>query len=466
MPPNWIVNLVPLEGAFTGVLYISDVHKGTFVLAFEKSVGRSVWLPNTFPSGRLITVYNFVASQSSDGSAYVLPLEHSKWFAHEPLGIENFQHIKEVCSGMGGLGLGAPQAGIKPVAYLDKCKLACDALKLNGATNVIQGDLRQTQDIAKLHEASEHRRIVLGFPCQPYSSQGDQRGQNDPRALVFLATLQAAWLTQASSLILECVPGVQSHSFIKENLNYLADLMRYQVKTIVLSLQDQWPCNRVRWWAILAPNTSYSTIQHIIPDWPLWEPQEEQLLQLDQEEITYYTDLNFGQEERLLQQTGTCPTLLHSYGNVLRKCPCGCRQAAFSLERLQRGGVRGCYIISQVTGKPRFLHTSEAAILCTIPVTYKFPGDARAGLALIGQVAAPLQAQWVCLHLVRAVQTHFGWEPLCQPLELTKKAKQDLLWQRYHHWATNDSHATRHVWIQHSDGTNIYLLREGHSDRR
>ena len=233
--------------------------------------------------------------------------------------------------------------------------------------------------------------------------------------------------------------------------------MGFQLKTIVLSLQDQWPCNRVRWWAILAPKEldltdfvpcrkgiHFSTIQHVIPDWPLWDTVAENQLQLNEVELTFYTDSNYG----LLQQSGTCPTLLHSYGSVLRQCPCGCRQAPFNLQRLQRGGIRGCYIISQVTGKPRYLHTSEAALLCTIPVSYKFPGDARAGLVLIGQVAAPLQAQWVCAHLVRAVQAHYGWEPLCQPQTLIQSTTHELLLQKHHLWATDNSHATRQVWLQ------------------
>ncbi|CAJ1349512.1 unnamed protein product, partial [Effrenium voratum] len=92
----------------------------------------------------------------------------------------------------------------------------CQTLLLNGAQNVILGDVCNDMDIAKLHGAG-----LLG----------------DSRRLVYLATLRAAWLTQAPGLLLECVPGVQSHSFIRESLNILAKLLNLQIKTLVLRLQ-------------------------------------------------------------------------------------------------------------------------------------------------------------------------------------------------------------------------------------
>ena len=199
---------------------------------------------------------------------------------------------------------------------------------------------------------------------------------------------------------------------------------------------------------------------------PSWCPgsKTSTTAQLSEEELQYYDDPSFGTETRLLQQTGICPTLLHSYGNVFQRCPCGCRQAAFHPDRLQRGGVCGCYIISSVTGQPRFLHTAEASFLCTVPIQYQFPGDARDGLCLVGQIAAPLQAQWMCLHLVRAVQLHYDWVPRCIPQDHIKKTKLDLLWQRHHLWTTESSHATRHIWIKDQWGNNLHILREGQQD--
>ena len=182
-----------------------------------------------------------------------------------------------------------------PIAHLEINPLSCQALVLNGASNVIQGDVCNIADVAKLHGAGPLRRTVIsaGFPCQPYSTQGDMQGAKDSRSWTFLANLRAAWLTQAPAILLECVPAVQGHPFIRENLKLLADALGLQVKTLTLALQDQWPCRRDRWWALLAPrefdltnlkswakDDLRSTIGHIIPDWPLWDNQVEEELQL------------------------------------------------------------------------------------------------------------------------------------------------------------------------------------------
>ena len=162
-----------------------------------------------------------------------------------------------------------------------------------------------------------------------------------------------------------------------------------------------------RWWDLLAPAgfnleefatwpcaSSHATIEHIIPRWPLWSPAEERCLALTAHEREHYDDPQFGTDVRLLELTSICPTILHSYSNALQTCPCGCRHSPFCRDLL-RGGLRGFYVISQVLGTPRYLHVQEAALMLSIPLTMKYPGDARTGLCLLGQSAAPLQALWV-----------------------------------------------------------------------
>ena len=373
--PPWMQTLD--QGVFTGVVHAGAHH------ARAAPGGQLLQLPDQLLApGQSATLYSFKASQMADGTILLARQPDSQWFLHEPITIQAYQHMKEICAGMGGIGMGATSAGIMPIAHLEINPLSCQALTLNGASNVIQGDVCNIADVAKLHGAGSLRRTVIsaGFPCQPYSTQGDMQGAKDSRSWTFLATLRAAWLMQAPAILLECVPAVQGHPFIRENLKLLADALGLQVKTLTLALQDQWPCRRDRWWALLAPrefdltnlkpwakDDLHSTIGHIIPDWPLWDNQVEEELQLTETELYHYNNHLFGWETRLLEQSGTCPTILHSYGSVFTKCPCGCRSAAFRPERLQRGGVRGCYVLSQTTGKPRFLHTAEAALLCTVP---------------------------------------------------------------------------------------------------
>ena len=96
------------------------------------------------------------------------------------------------------------------------------------------------------------------------------------------------------------------------------------------------------------------------------------------------------------------PTALHSWGSQVLSCPCGCRPA-FSEARLDRG-ISGVLIPVDVgEGVLRFRHPhpAELALLCGCSPSLQFDAQLRLGLALIGQVASPLQAAWV-LHQLRA----------------------------------------------------------------
>ena len=207
------------QGVFTGVVHAGAHH------ARAAPGGQLLQLPDQLLApGQSATLYSFKASQMADGTILLARQPESQWFLHEPITIQAYQHMKEICAGMGGIGMGATSAGITPIAHLEINPLSCQALILNGASNVIQGDVCNIADVAKLHGAGSLRRTVIsaGFPCQPYSTQGDMQGAKDSRSWTFLATLRAAWLMQAPAILLECVPAVQGHPFIRENLKLLA----------------------------------------------------------------------------------------------------------------------------------------------------------------------------------------------------------------------------------------------------
>ena len=146
----------------------------------------------------------------------------------------------------------------------------------------------------------------------------------------------------------------------------------------------------------------------LFPSWPQWSPQEEEELQVSAHELATLQDPVYGHDLRLLRQESICPCFLHSYGNVLMKCPCGCRQGPFSEARLLRDGVRGFYIISMITGEERWLHPREAALLCGLDPQMILPQDLRSGLCLVGQCASPLQAAWIGAHLIDMTQGTTG----------------------------------------------------------
>ena len=187
------------------------------------------------------------------------------------------------------------------------------------------------------------------------------------------------------------------------------------VTQTILNLDRSWPCRRSRWWMIMTPkeynlkhigdlpeDAELRFIRHLFRHWPQWTIEEEEDLQLTQEELTILRDPAFGADRRSLCQDEVCPCFLHSYSTSLRACPCGCRTNGFHELRLLRDGVRGFYVISHVTGRARWIHPKEAALLCGLDPHIRWPQELRAGLCLVGQCASPLQAAWVGSHFLEA----------------------------------------------------------------
>ena len=186
-------------------------------------------------------------------------------------------------------------------------------------------------------------------------------------------------------------------------------------------LDRTWPCRRTRWWALMKPveykiysipdfpeDSMLQMVGQLFPLWPRWDVTVEEDLQLTDYELEVMRDRRFGNDLRQLARDDVVPCFLHSYSTSLRGCPCGCRKAGFSHYRLVRDGVRGFYIVSMQTGRQRWLHPREAAILCGLDPQMQLPEDLRAGLCLVGQCASPLQSAWVGAHLIDAAHATSG----------------------------------------------------------
>ena len=229
----------------------------------------------------------------------------------------SWRRIKKVCAGLGGIGLGCRQLGAQIVASVDVSPLACEHLVMNRHGVVIHGDICQDHVIAKLHQAGGPEPAVLtaGFPCGPFSPQpqGDMRAFQDNRSQTFYGVLRAAWLTQASAILLECVPNAGNHPEAKAGIQELATLLNMQVHHLTFSLQDVWPMTRTRWWCLLQPASwpppeltawqrfeAPPAIHHILQEWPLWQQHDEIFLQLTAVEHQMYRDPQFGTDQRLL----------------------------------------------------------------------------------------------------------------------------------------------------------------------
>ena len=316
--------------------------------------------------------------------------------------------FKEVTCGIGGIGCAGKFLGMRCLAMLDVNSMVCQTLAANGHQDIIQGDINDAQVRYQVHQQHDAVRgwIFSGFPCQPLSTQGDRLGEQDHRADVFKSVVKLAWEQQAGGLLLECVPGALQASYIQSELQRLGWSLNMEIKQRLLHLHALWPCRRSRWWALMVP-IKYQLfdignlpscdpspdMHYIFARWPLWGEEVEAELQLDEEELMLFRNKDYGRDERHLRIDCPAPCILHSYGSVLRDCPCGCRRK-FTLGRLQRDGIRGYYVIG-CNGKERYLHVSEAAYLCTLPPSMVFPHGPRDSLCLVGQCAAPIQALWM-----------------------------------------------------------------------
>ena len=325
--------------------------------------------------------------------------------------------VKEVCSGMGCMGMAARFLGFHCAAAMDWNPKIVEHLRDNHHEGALVGNVNLIEDRYRLHMVGGPSRCTLlcGFPCQPLSSQGDLRGDKDDRAQPFFSTLQLAWEQQMGAVILECVPMASEAMYIQEALQKFAWSMNMTVNQRVLHLTNCWPCSRTRWWSLITfrpyqlggiPDLPRSepmpVLGDLLSEWPCWSAEIEAQVYLTAEEYRLYMDPHFGADLRQLRADRACPCILHSYGSILEACPCGCRAYPLSPRRLERDGARGFFVQSSLNQQMRYLTAHEAAMLLTVPANIIYATE-KLGLSFLGQCAAPAQALWVLAHLLQGL---------------------------------------------------------------
>ena len=255
--------------------------------------------------------------------------------------------------------------------------------------------------------------------------------------------LQAALVLQSSTVVLECVQQAAEDVFVKTCLEAFCEAADFVYTEVLLDLSSVWAAKRARWWCILTPAQlgrchvrtwpvcdNCVTVEEVLQyTWPL--TPELDSLRLTPYELRQFSSRN-PMSTYLLPSDRPMPTSLHSAACQVFPCPCGCRQAPFTLERLDQGlhaVLTVCHGGDQRhAGEFRHLAPAEMALLNGL--SPKGPCKPRPRLAdcLIGQLASPLQSGWIFAHLRGFVGSIWPQDcPGLSPMEFLATARTTLL---------------------------------------
>ncbi|MBO5423335.1 MAG: DNA (cytosine-5-)-methyltransferase [Fibrobacteraceae bacterium] len=154
--------------------------------------------------------------------------------------------VGSLFSGIGGIDLGFEQAGFEIAWANDIDVSACKTYRHNFPnTHLIEGDVRDIDPCSLL----DIDVLVAGFPCQPFSIMGYQRGFNDPRGNLFFEITRVIEIKRPRIVFLENVKNLINHNNGKTFFVIYNTLVRlgYIVKYKVINATDvNIPQNRAR----------------------------------------------------------------------------------------------------------------------------------------------------------------------------------------------------------------------------
>lgn len=124
---------------------------------------------------------------------------------------QSSQDKLRVCSlfsGIGGIDLGFIQAGFQIVWANGLDKDAARTYKYNFGTEcLVEKDIREVST----NEIPDFDILVAGFPCQPFSVLGKQKGFEDPRGQLFFEITRIVQAKQPKVVFLENVANLLEH---------------------------------------------------------------------------------------------------------------------------------------------------------------------------------------------------------------------------------------------------------------
>ena len=145
-------------------------------------------------------------------------------------------------SGLGGLDKGFVDTGYDIVWANDFDKYAVQTYKANFGEHIVLGDINEIP----LEEIPDCDVLIGGFPCQPFSMMGQQKGFEDTRGTLFFRIAEIVndkieKGKKPKAIILENVRSLRTHNngkTYKEIHRVLQDVLGYKVFCEILNSAD------------------------------------------------------------------------------------------------------------------------------------------------------------------------------------------------------------------------------------
>ena len=303
--------------------------------------------------------------------------------------------ITELCAGIGCFSIAGCTIGMKPCFAMDKDLEAVSAFNDNFPCVCIQACITSK---AWWHSVPPCRVITAGFPCQPYSGAGNQRGLADPRGgaiinglLCFIDSFrpEAGVLENVDKFRLLFHGACMWHlvcalcklgyhvSWTTRNVSSLKPQFRLRVIILFLRadiakqpiIAPELPTFRS---TVASQRVLFSTdeLRSLPADYHQWA-------QIDGKTLALYENLPWAGYQRIVSDAmRLVPTIMASITK------------AHEYDCTGHGGPHGFYAISN--GQPRWLHPRELARLQGIPESFRLADCYSSACAMIGNSVPPV----------------------------------------------------------------------------
>ena len=175
--------------------------------------------------GLSFSLCQFLVAEHDGLKFHLVPTPNAFVLGHE--GSACLNAAVELCCGLGGISTGAQMTGVSVLGGLDISPWAVEVYNMNHHHDALLGDLADLRCASMLSHMTRRRSVgfLLGFPCPPFSDRGDRKGIADERALTFLQGLDLAYLLNASVLLLECTPKVETFAGVVGTLERFSKIL-------------------------------------------------------------------------------------------------------------------------------------------------------------------------------------------------------------------------------------------------